>query len=125
MHFSTIFAISTSLLLTVTAAPAAESVASCPPLRSITKTVTKTVSSAHSSTTAAALHSPTAPYTVISARSGSPIHLQPLNAAGQSFYLGGSAATYCPLTNQTQCPPGKATAFLGLGALVCFQALKP
>ena len=124
MQLSTITAILTTLLIATSAAPAAESATSCAPPRTVTKTVTKTVRPTHSSTTAAALHSPTAPYTVISARSGSPIHLMPLNAAGQNFYLGGSAATYCPLTNQTQCPPGQVTAFLGLGALVCFQALK-
>jgi hypothetical protein len=47
-----------------------------------------------------------APFGVISARSASPIHLQPLNAAGSYFWLGGNAQTYSPVegvpeTNQT------------------------
>lgn len=46
------------------------------------------------------------PFSVISARSASPIHLQPLNAAGSYFWLGGNAQTYSPVpgipeTNQT------------------------
>lgn len=35
-----------------------------------------------------------------------------LNANGGSFYLGSNSTlhTYCPLTNQTLCPPGDSTA---------------
>jgi len=50
-------------------------------------------------------------FTVISARSGSPIHLLPLNAAGEKFYLGGQPATYCP-TEVNPCPPGDVTALI-------------
>jgi hypothetical protein len=61
---------------------------------------------------------PDKPFTVIAARSASPIHLLSLNAAGQSFYLGGEPATYCPLPpSQGTCPPGNVTAFLGLNNL--------
>jgi hypothetical protein len=38
-----------------------------------------------------------APFSVISARSASPIHLLPLNAAGSYFWLGGNAHTYSPV----------------------------
>lgn len=48
------------------------------------------------------------PFSVMSIRSGSPIHYLQLNAAGQKFYLGGSTATYCP-TQVTDCPPGNQT----------------
>lgn len=34
--------------------------------------------------------------------------------AASGFELGGSPATYCPLTNQTQCPVGNETVFAGL-----------
>ncbi|KAL4866087.1 hypothetical protein BDV12DRAFT_139428 [Aspergillus spectabilis] len=53
-------------------------------------------------------------FTVTSSRSASPIHLLPLNAAGQSFYLGGSPTTYCPLPSG--CPTGNnSTVFAGNG----------
>ncbi|OQE34802.1 hypothetical protein PENCOP_c015G07731 [Penicillium coprophilum] len=47
-----------------------------------------------------------AAFSVISARSASPVHLLPLNAAGTYFWLGGHAQTYSPIpgipdTNQT------------------------
>ncbi|KGO73251.1 hypothetical protein PITC_002820 [Penicillium italicum] len=47
-----------------------------------------------------------AAFSVISARSASPVHLLPLNAAGTYFWLGGHAHTYSPIpgipnTNQT------------------------
>lgn len=47
-----------------------------------------------------------AAFSVISARSASPVHLLPLNAAGSYFWLGGNAYTYSPVpgipnTNQT------------------------
>ncbi|KAL8705726.1 MAG: hypothetical protein Q9201_001160 [Fulgogasparrea decipioides] len=48
---------------------------------------------------------------VIAARSASPIHLQSINAAGGAFWIQKDTATYCPLTNQTQCPPGKDSVF--------------
>ena len=47
-----------------------------------------------------------ASFSVISARSASPVHLLPLNAAGSYFWLGGNAQTYSPVegvpeSNQT------------------------
>lgn len=48
---------------------------------------------------------------------GSPLDGQAVNAAGEAFYLGGSPATYCPLTDQTLCPAGNQTIFAGMGAL--------
>ncbi|KAL8976835.1 MAG: hypothetical protein Q9205_007240, partial [Flavoplaca limonia] len=47
----------------------------------------------------------------IAARSASPIHLQTINANGQSFWIGKETATYCPLDPQSQCPPGNQTVF--------------
>ncbi|KAJ9294599.1 hypothetical protein DTO271G3_6867 [Paecilomyces variotii] len=57
------------------------------------------------------------PFTVTAARSGSPIHLLPLEAAGQSFWLGGSPATYCPTGEGIVCPPGTDTVIVGASAL--------
>ncbi|KAL9595215.1 MAG: hypothetical protein Q9219_006581 [cf. Caloplaca sp. 3 TL-2023] len=55
------------------------------------------------------------PFGVIAARSASPIHLQPVNANGRAFWIGKDTATYCPLTNSTQCPTGTDTAFIVSG----------
>lgn len=57
-------------------------------------------------------------FTVMSARSASPVHLLPLNADGSYFYLGGEASTYCPETvsKVAPCPKGDVTAFVGNGA---------
>ncbi|KAE8140767.1 hypothetical protein BDV38DRAFT_9724 [Aspergillus pseudotamarii] len=49
------------------------------------------------------------PFGVMSARSASPIHLLPMTASGQKFYLGGETSSYCPLTEG--CPPGDQTVF--------------
>ncbi|KAL8713616.1 MAG: hypothetical protein Q9220_002478 [cf. Caloplaca sp. 1 TL-2023] len=54
---------------------------------------------------------PPTTFGVIAARSASPIHFQPINANGLAFWIGKNTATYCPLTNQTQCPPGTETVF--------------
>ncbi|KAL2852530.1 hypothetical protein BJY01DRAFT_208034 [Aspergillus pseudoustus] len=54
-----------------------------------------------------------AAFTVMASRSASPIHFLTMNAAGQSFWLGGSPATYCPLPSN--CPPGNLTVFAGNG----------
>ncbi|KAB8068392.1 hypothetical protein BDV29DRAFT_184639 [Aspergillus leporis] len=51
-------------------------------------------------------------FTVVAARSASPVHFLPLNAAGSHFYLGGKASTYCP-ENIPACPAGKETVLLG------------
>ncbi|RMZ86087.1 hypothetical protein DV737_g100, partial [Chaetothyriales sp. CBS 132003] len=82
-----------------------------------TTSFTSTTSSTSSS---APVVAPTAPYGVIAARSGSPIHLLPLNAAGFSFHLGGSTASYCPTSVTEQggvCPPGNVTVLLGTCSL--------
>ncbi|KAH6643863.1 hypothetical protein C7974DRAFT_8175 [Boeremia exigua] len=51
---------------------------------------------------------------VISARSASPIHLQPLTARGGKFYLGGGPpSSYCPEVVGDACPPGNSTVFAG------------
>jgi hypothetical protein len=73
-------------------------------------------------TPAAPITSPTAPYTVMSARSGMPVHLLPMQARGFNFYLGGSPAVYCPQPPVTSCPSGETTIFNGLGGLVGFQS---
>ncbi|XHF98387.1 hypothetical protein AWENTII_001940 [Aspergillus wentii] len=52
---------------------------------------------------------PSPPFGVMSSRSASPIHLLPMTASAQSFWLGGETASYCPL--KTGCPPGKETVF--------------
>lgn len=48
---------------------------------------------------------------VIAARSASPVHLQSVNANGLALWIGKETATYCPLTNTTECPPGDETVF--------------
>jgi hypothetical protein len=73
------------------------------------------------STSAAPITSPTALYGVMSARSGSPVHLLPMQARGSNFYLGGSPATYCPQPPVTSCPAGLDTIFGGLGSLVSLK----
>lgn len=67
-------------------------------------------------------------FTVISARSASPVHLLPMNAAGTYFYLGGKPSTYCPesVSQVAPCPSGSVTAFAGNGAaLVCSSISNP
>ncbi|KAL4948971.1 hypothetical protein BDW69DRAFT_84457 [Aspergillus filifer] len=54
-----------------------------------------------------------AAFTVMAARSASPIHFLQMNAAGQSFWLGGETSSYCPL--QSGCPPGNQTVLAGNG----------
>lgn len=50
---------------------------------------------------------------MISAHSGSPIHLLPMEAGGLGFHLGGGTGSYCPRPAVSSCPPGYQTAFLG------------
>ncbi|OJJ97529.1 hypothetical protein ASPACDRAFT_80400 [Aspergillus aculeatus ATCC 16872] len=53
-------------------------------------------------------------FSVMSARSGSPVHLLPLNAASGGFYLGlQNASSYCPdqVAELGACPPGTETVF--------------
>ncbi len=53
-------------------------------------------------------------FNVISARSGSPVHLLPLTARGLKFYLGGGPpSSYCPSQVGSSCPPGTSTTFIG------------
>lgn len=51
------------------------------------------------------------PFSVMAARSGSPIHYMQMNAAGQKFYLGGKTSSYCPSPTVEHCPPGNQTVF--------------
>jgi hypothetical protein len=54
-------------------------------------------------------------FTVISARSASPVHLQSLTARGGKFYLGGGPpSSYCPVEQVgSACPPGNSTVLAG------------
>ena len=52
------------------------------------------------------------PFGLIAGRSGSPIHLQTVNANGQRFWIGKDASTYCPSDVVTDCPPGTSTELL-------------
>jgi hypothetical protein len=51
----------------------------------------------------------------MSARSASPVHLLPLTARGQKFYLGGPGpSSYCPVEQVgSACPNGTSTVFAG------------
>lgn len=59
-------------------------------------------------------------FSVMSARSGSPIHLLPMNAAHGNFWLGESPSTFCPepVEKVSGCPPGTTTRFASANALV-------
>ena len=64
------------------------------------------------------------PFTVIAARSGSPIHLQEIQASGQLFWIGQGPSTFCPVPTvpADQCPAGTSTVFIANGgglSLVC------
>ena len=52
------------------------------------------------------------PFTLIAAHSGSPIHLQTINANNGSFWIGKPPLTYCPVppVPPADCPPGTETA---------------
>ncbi|KAJ5623891.1 hypothetical protein N7510_000200 [Penicillium lagena] len=51
------------------------------------------------------------PFTVMSLRSGSPIHFLTMTASDEHFWLGGTTASYCPSEEGIVCPPGKDTVF--------------
>jgi hypothetical protein len=50
-------------------------------------------------------------FSLIAARSGSPIHLQEIAANGLKLWIGKDTATFCPQPPVTKCPPGKFTNF--------------
>jgi hypothetical protein len=62
---------------------------------------------------------------LLSARSGSPIHLRDINAASQRLWIGRETSTYCPDVVE-KCPPGDRTNFalsedggsMSMGAIV-------
>ncbi|ERF74759.1 hypothetical protein EPUS_04928 [Endocarpon pusillum Z07020] len=81
-----------------------------------TKTTTCTEEPA-ATTSSAAISSPSIPYSVVSVRSGSPIHLLSMQARNQNFYLGGLPGAYCPQPPLSSCPSGFDTIFAGLGGL--------
>ncbi|EAW08764.1 putative IgE-binding protein [Aspergillus clavatus NRRL 1] len=58
-------------------------------------------------------------FSIMSARSGSPVHLLPMNAVHGSFWLGESPSTYCPenIEELGACPPGTSTRFASETAL--------
>ena len=100
--------------------------------QSATRTITHTIPASYSATASSSSSStatytgnitqPTAPFTVISAQSGSPVHLLEMNAAGFRFNLGGNTATYCPTMVSDEgpdtCPAENLTAILGTCAMV-------
>lgn len=43
-------------------------------------------------------------FSVVAARSASPIHLLPLEARGERIYIGGTSAHYCPPVAAPSCP---------------------
>lgn len=54
-------------------------------------------------------------FTIVAARSGSPIHLQTVQASGQAFWIGKETTTYCPpqVDAEGNCPPGTQTVLAG------------
>lgn len=52
------------------------------------------------------------PFSLIAARSGSPIHLSSINANGESFWIGKNTASYCPSAQVPDCPAGIYTELL-------------
>lgn len=60
-------------------------------------------------------------FSIIAARSASPVHLQSVVANGRGFWIGKETATYCP-SQVSQCPPGDVTVldyYQGGLSLVC------
>jgi hypothetical protein len=67
-----------------------------------------------SAVSAQAAPAPTGYFSVISARSASPVHLLPLQARGGKFYLGGSTSSFCPENiPASSCPAGNTTVLVG------------
>lgn len=61
------------------------------------------------------------PFTVMSLRSGSPIHFLTMTASDEHFWLGGKTASYCPSEESIVCPPGKDTVFAENGNVMVDQ----
>ena len=118
LHFLQLLVVAL-LLATVCASPEPQvnSTANNGAVVTVTSTFTSTVlaspsaTESSSTTPAQPLTVPTSWLTITAARSGSPIHLLPMNAAGRRFYLGGSTLSYCPTQVETagDCPPGNTT----------------
>lgn len=64
---------------------------------------------------------------VIAARSASPIHLQPIEAAGLRLQIGGTSAHYCPQAMETEglCPNTQITNFEGGNGDLFMGAITP
>ncbi|KAI4113551.1 MAG: hypothetical protein LQ345_005495 [Seirophora villosa] len=70
--------------------------------------------------------SPRVTFGIIAARSASPVHLRSVNANGGAFWIGKETASYCPLTDQSQCPPGNSTVLAAGGggaSMVCVAVI--
>lgn len=65
------------------------------------------------------------PFTVMSIRSGSPIHFLTMTASGTHFYLGGKTSSYCPSEEGLVCPPGKETVLADNGNVMVCQTQLP
>lgn len=84
------------------------------PTTTVKPTTTTTTTTSSSTSTSSSPPQPTVSnFSVIAARSGSPIHLQSVNANGQAFWIGKTTASYCPTppVPASSCPAGTVTAF--------------
>ncbi|KAL8959439.1 MAG: hypothetical protein Q9193_003699 [Seirophora villosa] len=68
---------------------------------------------------------PRVTFGIIAARSASPVHLRPVNANGGAFWIGKETASYCPLTDQSQCPPGNSTVLAAGGGGASMNVIVP
>jgi len=91
---------------------------------SLTVTTFSRSTAASTSTSVGPLTLPTSALTVVAARSSSPIHFAPMNAAGLRFYLGAQTLSFCPseVVDEGACPTGNETAF-GLCNMVTMTSL--
>jgi hypothetical protein len=111
--------------LLATAAPAKDNGDTCHHPIHTTKTTNTTATSSTASSTAAPTNSP---FSAISARSASPVHLLPLEAYNRNITLGLGPSSYCPKP-ANHCPPGTGTVFIvnhgaaALGNFLPFQQL--
>ncbi len=111
LHFLHLLAASLCLVIGL-AFPQASSSSDDGAVVTVTSTQTATViaststSSISTSTYAGPLTQPTSWLSITAARSGSLIHLLPMNAGGLRFWLGGNTISYCPEQVETQnaCP---------------------